>query len=176
MFILTFLRKLYKILSRDSSPAAIAFAASFGIAAGCVPVSCGVAWAFGLLVLALRVQISTALFTWALTRLAAASGMALLYEAVGEAFLEAESLRPLWTWFFTQIPFAAWSGLDRYAILGGLAVGLFVGVLMFLPVRHLVIAYRRWAQESLQDNRFFGWLVNFWVVKVLKFVFVGRGL
>jgi len=42
MLILTWIRKLYKTLSADASPEAIAFAASFGIMLGFLPVQSGI--------------------------------------------------------------------------------------------------------------------------------------
>ena len=176
MFFLTFLRKLYKTLSRDSSPEAIAIAFAFGWMAGCVPISCGLTVLFAFALLLFRVQISTALFAWALSRLAGVAGMALLYESVGEWVLEPEAVRPFWTWVFNEVPLAAWTGLDHHAIAGGVTLGLVVGLASIWPVRALVKAYRVWAHDRLSDNRFFRWLVNFWVVKALKFVLVGRSL
>jgi uncharacterized protein (TIGR03546 family) len=172
MFILTFIRKLYKALSSDASPTAIAAAAAFGIVAGCVPASSGLFLFMLLLTLVFRVQISTALFVWALTRLACVVGLARAFEGVGETLLEAEALKGFWTWFL-NLPVVAWFGLHRLAILGGAVVGLIVGAFAFVPIRMLVTGYRRFAHEKVSQNRFFRWLTNFWVVKALRFVFVG---
>ena len=172
MFILTFIRNLYKTLSRDASPASIAFAVAFGVLAGCVPASSGLALFLFLLILVFRIQISTFLFAWSLTRLACLAGLALLFEGLGEKLLDAEGLRGFWTWAL-NLPVVAWFDLHRYAILGGAVVGALLGAALFVPVRLSVLAYRRFAHEKLSQNKFFRWLTNFWVVKVLKFVFVG---
>jgi uncharacterized protein (TIGR03546 family) len=172
VFILTFIRKLYKTLSRDSSPTAIAFAAAFGTLAGCVPVTSGLALFLAVLVLVVRVQVSTALFAWALARLASVAGLALLFEPAGEALLEAGALRGFWTWLL-NLPLVAWFDLHHYAILGGAVVGSVLGASLFVPVRLLVIGYRRFVHEKASQNRFFRWLTSFWVVKVLQWVLVG---
>ena len=64
MFVLAWIRRLYKVLSADASPSAIAFAAAFGLAAGFVPCSSGYTQLLVLLVVVFRVQISTEFFRW----------------------------------------------------------------------------------------------------------------
>jgi uncharacterized protein (TIGR03546 family) len=173
VFILSFIRSLYKTLSADASPSAIAFAVAFGTLAGCVPATSRIALFLFLLIVVVRVQISAAILTWGLVRLASVAGMASLFNPVGEAILETAALRPFWTWAL-NLPVIAWLGLEYHAIMGGVAVGLVLGLALFFPVKLLVIAYRQWAQEKLESNKFFRWLVNFWVIKALRFVFVGR--
>ena len=174
MFILTFIRKLYKALSSDASPTAIALAVAFGAIAGCVPVRSGLFFFMLALILVLRVQISTALFAWALTRLACVAGLARAFEGVGEKLLEADALKGFWTWFL-NLPVVAWFGLDHLAILGGAVVGFVVGAILFVPVRMLVSGYRRYVHEKVSQSKFFRWLTNFWIVKILRFIFVGSG-
>jgi uncharacterized protein (TIGR03546 family) len=174
MFLLTFIRKLYKALSSSASPSAVAFAVAFGLIAGCVPVLSNLFFFMLLLTLVFRVQISTMILSWALTRLACMAGLARLFEPMGEKLLEAEALKGFWTWLL-NLPVVAWLGLERYAILGGAVVGLVIGAALFVPIRMLVIAYRRFAHEKVSSNKFFRWLTNFWVVKLLRFVFVGSG-
>ncbi|MBI4606071.1 MAG: TIGR03546 family protein [Planctomycetes bacterium] len=175
MFVLTLTRKLYKVLSSDTSPSAIAFAVAFGVLAGCVPVLSGLALFMLLLVLVFRVQVAAALLAWGLTRLAVVAGLARVFEGLGESLLEAEPLKPFWTWA-SNAKGLAWFGLDTYAICGGAVVGLLLGAALFLPVRWTVAAYRRWAHEKVSKNRFFQWLTSFWVIKILRFIFVGAGV
>jgi len=172
MFILAFIRKLYKVLSADSSPSAIAFAVAFGIVAGCVPVFSGLTLFLLLLTLVFRVQIASALLAWGLTRLACVAGLTRGFESIGESLLDNESLHGFWTWVCNARVFG-WFSLDRYAVLGGAVTGLVLGAALFLPVRWAVIGYRRFAHEKVSQNKFFRWLMNFWVVKILRFVFVG---
>jgi len=172
MFFLTFIRKLYKVLSSDVSPSAVAFAVAFGVVAGCVPVKSGLALFLLLLIVVLRVNTATALFAWVLTRLVVVAAFAGSFESVGETLLESESLKGFWTWLL-NLPVVAWFGLERYAILGGAVVGALIGAILFFPVRLLVKAYRRYAHEKVSENKFFRWLTKFWVVRLLRFVFVG---
>lgn len=172
MFLLTLIRKLYKVLSSDASPSAIAFAVAFGIVAGCVPVSSGLAVFMLLLTLVFRVQISAALLAWGLTRLLAVALLAPSFESLGESLLERPALEGFWT-FALNLPVVAWFGLHRYAILGGAVVGVLLGAALFLPLRMAVVSYRRWLHDKVSQNKFFRWLTSFWFVKLLKFVFVG---
>lgn len=172
MFLLTFIRKLYKVLSSDASPSAIAFAIAFGVVAGCVPVLSHLALFMLLLTLVFRVQIASMLLAWGLTRLACLVGLARAFESMGETLLEKESLKPLWK-FVCNTQVLAWLDLHIYAILGGAVTGVCVGALLFMPVRWFVISYRRFVHEKLSQNKFFKWATNFFVVKVLRFIFVG---
>jgi uncharacterized protein (TIGR03546 family) len=172
MFILSFIRSLYKVLSSDSSPSAVAFAACFGVIAGSVPLWAGLFWLMLACILVFRVQITTALFTWGITRLISVVGLARVYEGIGEKLLENDALRGFWTWFL-NLPVVAWLGLDRYAVLGGAVVGLIISIIIFFPVRQLVVSYRRYVHEKVSQNRFFRWLTSFWLTKLLKLIFVG---
>jgi uncharacterized protein (TIGR03546 family) len=175
MFILTFIRKLYKVLSSDSSPAAVAAAVGFGVIAGCVPVASGLALFMLTLILVFRVQTAAALFAWALTRLASKAFLASSFEAVGEKLLDSTALHGFWTWLL-NLPVVAWFGLDRYAILGGAVVGLCLAAALFVPIRLFIIGYRRFAHEKVSQNKFFRWFTNFWVVKLLRYVFTGANI
>lgn len=172
MFLLSLIRRLYKVLSADASPWAIALAVSLGVFAGCVPPRCGLSVLVALLVVVFRVQISAAIFSWGLVRLVTAAFLARSFETLGESLLEAESLRGFWTWFL-NLPVIAWLGLERYAILGGAVVGLAAGLAMLLPVRLTVIAYRRWLHDRLAKNKVFRWVTNLWLVRALRFLLVG---
>jgi uncharacterized protein (TIGR03546 family) len=175
MFFLTLTRKLYKVLSSDSSPTAIAVAVAFGVLAGCVPVTSGLFVFLMLLTLIFRVQIAAAMLAWGLTRLLSKVLLARFFESAGEALLDPEALHGFWTWA-RNLPVVAWFGIDRYAILGGAVVGLALGLALIVPLRLTVISYRRWLHERVSSNRFFRWLTNFWLTKLLKFVFVGGRL
>lgn len=172
MFILTLIRKLFKLFSSDSSPEAVAFGVSFGFVMGCVPFLSGFSLLLLLGILIFRVQLAAAILAWGLARLLSVAGLARLFEGVGERLLDPEGGHAFWTWLL-NLPVMAWLGLESYAILGGAVVGLVGGALLFYPVRQLIVAYRRFLHEKLASNKFFRWLTNFWVVKALRFVFVG---
>ena len=48
-----------------------------------------------------------------------------------------------------------------------------LGIALFFPVRWAVIGYRRFVHEKVSQNKFFKWLTNFFVIKILRFIFVG---
>lgn len=171
MFVLSWIRRLYKVLSADASPSAIAFAAAFGLTAGLVPPYAGAFVLLVLLVLLVRVQITTAIAFWAigsLLRLPLAPALA----GLGESLIEPASLHGFWTWAL-NLPVVAWLHLEHYVVLGGLVAGAVAGAVLFVPLRWLVISYRRWAHDRLEKNRFFRWLTSFWLTRALRFVFVG---
>ena len=172
MIVLTYIRKIYKALSADASPAAIALAALLGLTAGCVPLRSGFTLFVLLVILFFRVQITTAILFWAVGRIVTLAGMASLFADFGGLLLETEALKGFWTWFL-NLPGVAWFGFGNYAILGGAVCGFVLGAALFVPIRLLVIAYRRWVHDRVSKNRFFRWLTNFWVTKLVKFVFVG---
>jgi uncharacterized protein (TIGR03546 family) len=173
MLILTWIRKIYKVLSADASPAAIAFGAAFGLTLGCVPVSSGAFIALLALLLVFRVQLSTAILFWVIGRAVTFAGGAALFDGIGESLLYAGSLTAFWDWFLDEVPGLAWSGFDCPAVLGGFVFGAAAGAALFVPLRLVVISYRRWVHDKVSKNRFFRWLTNFWVVKLCKWLFAG---
>jgi len=171
MLLLAWIRKIYKALSADGSPSAIAFGAAFGFTAGCVPVTSGAFLFMLLLLMIFRVQFSAGILCWAIARIITFAGGGYLFVGIGEALLYTESLQGFWTWLLNA-PGFAWSGFRYQAVLGGFVFGALVGGLSFVPVRLTVIAYRKWAHEKLSNNRFFKWITNIWLVKLLKWGFV----
>jgi len=172
MLVLTWIRKIYKTLSADASPSAIAFGAAFGLTAGCVPLSSGAFLVLVAILLVLRVQISAGLLFFVLGRVATLGCGEAVFYPLGDALLYAEPLMGFWTWLLNA-PGFAWSGFAYPAVLGGFVFGASVGAALFLPLCYLVIAYRRWAHDRLQKNRFFRWITGFWLTKILKWVLVG---
>jgi uncharacterized protein (TIGR03546 family) len=175
MTILIWIRKLYKALSADASPEAIAFAVLFGLTLGFLPLKSGLALFLIASMLVFRVQISMALIALAIGKLIALAGAAKLFVPVGYGLFEAESLKGFWTWF-VNLPVIAWFDLHVYAILGGAVLGLALGIILFFPIRWLVIEYRRYVHEKVSKNKFFKWLTNFWLIKALRFFFIGTGI
>jgi len=170
MFLLVWTRKFYKILSSDASPEAIAFAVLFGLTAGFVPLSSGIGLVLVLLVVIFRVQVSTAIASCIVGVLIRAAGAVALFDSMGRALHNPESGFLNW---LLDIPGVEWLDLRIPAVVGGLVAGVVLGGILFVPVRLVVIAYRRWAHEKVSKNKFFRWLTNFWVVKALRFLFVG---
>jgi uncharacterized protein (TIGR03546 family) len=172
MLLLAWIRKIYKVLSADASPSAIAFAAAFGLTLGCVPVTSGAFLCLLLLLLVFRVQVSAGILFWVIGRAMTLVFAKVAFYPIGDSLLYNESLMGFWTWLLNA-PVFAWSGFAYPAVLGGFVFGAGIGAALFVPIRLLVIAYRRWAHEKVSKNEFFKWMTNFWFIKALKWVFVG---
>lgn len=172
MLLLTWIRKLYKVLSADASPSAIAFAIAFGLTVGLLPLSSGLAILLILSILVIRIQLSSALAAFGIAKLLYHVGVEVFTYRVGETLLEAEGLRGFWTWA-CNFPVLAWLDLNWPLVVGGAAVGIVLGAILVWPVRQLVIGYRRFVHDRVSQNRFFRWLTGFWLTKVLRFIFIG---
>jgi uncharacterized protein (TIGR03546 family) len=172
MILLTWIRSLYKVLSADASPAAIAFGIAFGTLLGCVPITSGLGLLLVAAILVFRVQLSSALLAMGLAKLAIACGAGAIFVPAGEMLLENDPLRPMWTTVL-NLPVVAWLDLDVLGVMGGAAIGLAAGLALFWPVRQLVVSYRRCVHEKVAQNRFFQTITNFWFIKALRFIFIG---
>ena len=175
MFILIWIRKIYKVLAADASPSAIAIAVLFGLTLGCLPFSSGLAIALMASVLVFRVQISSALLALGIAKGLCALGLSALFVPVGERLLDTEALHGFWTWL-VNLPVLAWFDLHVYGVTGGAAVGFLLGLILFFPIRQAIVGYRRFLHERVSTNKFFKWLTNFWLIKGLRFVFIGTGV
>jgi uncharacterized protein (TIGR03546 family) len=172
MILLAWIRRMYRILSADASPAAIAFGVAFGLVLGCIPLWSGIGFLFALVALVFRVQLSSAMMSMAIAKLLIAAGGGMAFVPLGQTVLEADALRPTWTTVLNW-PIVAWLDLDRLGVTGGLCIGLACAVLAFWPVRQLVVSYRRWVHDKVSQNRFFQTITNFWFIKGLRFILVG---
>lgn len=172
MLLLAWTRSIYRTLSADASPAAVAFGIALGVVLGCVPLLSGLGLVFIAAVLVFRVQLSAMLLALGLAKALLATGLGLLFVPVGETVLETQWLRPFWT-HALNLPVVAWLDLDRCAVTGGAVVGIAMGVVVFWPVRKLVVAYRDFLHAPLSHNRFFTTVTNFWFIKILRFIFIG---
>ncbi len=175
MLVLIWIRKIYKALSADASPSAIAFAVLFGITLGFVPLLSGIGLLLIASLLIFRVQVSSALLAMALGKAIAYAGAYKLFLPVGEKLLEPEAFHGFWTWFL-NLPVIAWLDLYYHAIIGGAVLGIALGLALFFPVRQLIVGYRRFVHDRVSKNKFFRWLTNFWLIKGLKFIFIGTGV
>ncbi len=175
MIILIWIRKIYKSLSADAAPSAIAFALLFGLTLGFVPLLSGLGLLLIASLLVIRVQVSTALLALGVGKLLALAGLSMLFVPIGETLIESKPLHGFWTWFL-NLPVIALLDLDTLAITGGAFLGLVIGGALFYPVCKMVAGYRRFVHDRLSQNKFFRWFTNFWLIKGLKFVFIGSGV
>jgi uncharacterized protein (TIGR03546 family) len=172
MLLLAWIRRLYKILSADASPTAIALGISFGLVWGCVPFGSGIGIALLITAMIFRLQLSSAMMAMAIAKLMVAVGAGMAFVPIGSAILEADALRATWT-LVLNLPVVAWLDLDILGVTGGLFAGTSLAVLAFWPVRQTVVSYRRWVHEKVSQNRFFQVVTNFWFIKGLRFIFIG---
>ena len=146
MLILIWIRKIYKVLAADASPSAIAFGVLFGLNLVCLKLSSGLALFMISSLMVLLLQITSSLLALAVGKILSAVGLAALFVPVGEKILETEALRPFWTWFLNR-PVVAWLDLHVEAVTGGAALGIVMGLALFVPIRQLILAYRRFLHE-----------------------------
>jgi uncharacterized protein (TIGR03546 family) len=172
MILLAWIRRLYKILSADASPTAIACGIAFGLVLGCVPLGSGIGIALLLAALIFRLQVSSAMMAMAVAKLLIALGAAAAFVPMGSIILESNSLKPIWSTALNW-PVVAWLDLDCLGVTGGLAIGIIMGTIAFWPVRQAVVSYRRCIHEKVAQNRFFQAITNFWFIKGLRFIFIG---
>ncbi len=172
MLILTWIRKIYKILSAEASPEAIAFGILFGLVLGFVPFTSGLAILLIASILVIRVQISSALAAFAIAKILSPIGLAHLSSSMGSTLLEADGLRGFWTWA-CNFPVLAWLDLNWPQVVGGACLGLVLGGVLFWPICKLIVGYREFVQEKASENRFFRWLTSFWLTKLLRFILLG---
>jgi uncharacterized protein (TIGR03546 family) len=172
IFILSWTRKTYKLLSGKVSPAGIAFGVGFGLTLGFVPLLSGLGLFLIVCLLAISIPLPPVLFALAIGKILKAIGLTRLFIPVGSALLEAKPLMGFWTWFL-NLPLIALLDLDRIAVTGGAVMGIVLGAALFWPIRQLVIGYRKHLNDRVSKNKFFKWLTNNWIIKILRFVFIG---
>ncbi|MBN1418318.1 MAG: TIGR03546 family protein [Planctomycetes bacterium] len=171
-FILKLLRKLYRTLSSEASPAQIALGFGFGILLGLTPRTVGFFFFLIGCLLIFRVNIPMAL-VGALAGKAAILAVAPATLAVGHFLLDdAAFLRPVWKATLT-LPVVALLDLDQYRVMGAAAAGLAAAAILFLPLRALVVAYRVKFHERVANSKFIKWLNRIWLFRVLRWIFIG---
>ena len=175
MLILIWIRKIYKTLSADASPSAIAFGVLFGLTLGFLPLWSGAAILLISSILVFRVQVSSALLAVGAAKLLSMAGISMFFNPVGEALVDPEGLHGFWTWLL-NLPVVAWLDLHYHAVLGGAVLGFGLGLILLFPIRALVSGYRRVLHDRVSQNKFFKWLTNFWLIKGLRFIFIGAGV
>lgn len=151
------LRKFIILLSSETNPAQLAAGAFFGAWLGFIPLFCPLWFLLIFAVLLFRVNITMTVANYGFF-----AGMALLFHhpvsQVGLDLLQSESLTGLWTsWYNT--PWLAISGYNRPSVMGGLAVGLVVGILLF-PLWMVVIKQYR--------SKILPHLQKFWFMRMIK--------
>jgi uncharacterized protein (TIGR03546 family) len=173
MFIIKFIRKLFAALSSGVAPGQLALGFCIGVLLALTPFWAAHTILFILLLLALRANFSMALLAIALLKPLWYLFFDKTAYRVGRFMLEdLEGLKGFWKWI-NNLPGIALMGLENYQILGSLVLALALAIVLFFPVRYLVIKYRETLHERLAKSKFFKWATNLWIVRALKWLFVG---
>ena len=145
------LARLLRVLNSETHPAQIAGAVSLAVIMGLTPL-----WSLHnllilLLVLLLRVNLSTFLVTWAVF-----SGLAYLadplFHRLGLALLTNGALHGLWEGLYHS-PWGRLSGFNNTVMLGSLLAALVLAVVLFPVVARLVVQYRQRVRDWVRRSR-----------------------
>ncbi len=159
--------RLLRVLSSETHPAQIAGAASLAVIAGLTPL-----WTLHnllvlLLVLVLRVNLSTFIVVWALF-----SGIAYLadpaFHALGLYLLTAEPLHGLWTALYATVV-GRLSHFNNTVVLGSLVAAVVLAAGLFPLVVYLVREYRARLLAYVRRSR----LMTFLKASKLYRIYVG---
>lgn len=138
-------------LTDGSSPRQLAWGIALGMLIGLVPKENLTAVALVIAVSALRVNLaavsgSALVFAW--------SGVLLdpLSHRLGLALLEADLLRPFWTWLFER-PLMPWTSFNNSVVLGSLLIGLMLMYPVYRGVRPLCVRYLPVVEDRLKQLR-----------------------
>jgi uncharacterized protein (TIGR03546 family) len=157
-------RLTLKGLSKLPDGRAVALGVAIGLAVGIVPKGNLLALALGVLLCSLRLSLVAGLAVAVFVSFSAHHADP-LFNAVGEAVLEFEPLRPLWT-RAAALPFSDWSQFNNTVTMGSFLVGCLliypVYRLLRPPLERFLPALSLWVKRSL--------VMRLWA----RFEFTGR--
>jgi uncharacterized protein (TIGR03546 family) len=157
MITIKLILKLINILNKDATPQQIAGGMALGSIAGITPTASLHNLLVLVLVLMLRVNISSAILSWGLFSVVA-YGLDPLANKVGYALLTAPSLQGLWTALYNT-PVVPWTKFNNTLTLGSLVVAL----VLFWPL-YFALA---WAIAKYREH-FLTWVNKLKLVQTLK--------
>lgn len=167
---LKLIRKVFQVLKSGASPAQIALGVCLGALIGLVPLGWIILALFSL-ALAFEVRLGGVSLGAAVFKLVYFP-LRPLAHALGSALLERNpALDPLWS-RIVYAPGLAWLSLNRYLVLGGLALGLAVSLALFPLVIWGVRRYRTGYGQRLRSERLKR-LVHTKVGKLVRWLAVG---
>ncbi len=137
---LKLIRRIFKILQSELSPAQVGAGFSLGVFMGLAPLGLH-SFLLVSLALLLRLSFSSFLISFGLFKLAYFPLRGTSY-AIGQAILEWPPLESLWQTIL-HWPIIAPLGYERYLLFGSYVLSLSIAIPVFLLVRFLVIRYRR---------------------------------
>jgi uncharacterized protein (TIGR03546 family) len=158
MFWLEFFKKLIRILNADVAPGEIAGGMALGSIIGFSPFFCLHNIVVALLILLIRVNISTAIFSSVIFGLI---GYLIdpIADSLGYYFLvEVDPLIPYWTKLY-NLPIVPFFEFNNTVVLGSLVISILLLLPIFLLTRIGVISYRKSLKEKIEKMR---------IVKIIK--------
>ena len=81
-------------------------------------------------------------------------------------------LEGFWTFVLT-LPGIALLGLNHHSVMGGAVAGVLLAAVLFCPLRYLVKRYRDVVVARLSNSKFFKFLMRLWLVRALRWIFIG---
>jgi uncharacterized protein (TIGR03546 family) len=164
--VLKLLFNLVKVLNSETSTVAISAAFALGMALGIIPIL-SLQWAVLVLaVLFFRVNLTVALASFGLWKLAAI-GLNGPLDSVGTSLLETEGLRGLWT-ALANNPVLWLCRLNNTVVLGSTVAAKVLAVPVFFLSWFLVDRYRRNVEEWVAKSRLAAWFTGLRVVHLYR--------
>lgn len=148
------LATLVTAILEEESPRVLAASLAFGLLIGFIPKDNLLAPLLGVLLLALRFNL-----TLATASAAFFSGVAAMLDpiadALGRAVLTHPMLSPLWAWLY-EIPLLPWTRFNNTVVMGSLLLALGLACPLYLAAHELVVRYRplvaAWFQQYHVDR------------------------
>lgn len=170
MMIFKFIRWLYKTLNGTQQPWQIGLGLALGFWTGLLPFS-ALTFLFVLAILFVNAHVGSALFGIVLAVIfQSLLGDALLHP-IGESLLNAGP-HGLFTGFATSDALS-FLRLHESRMIGGLVMGLVLFAPLMYLIKEFVVWFRGRFYEKIGNNKFFKTLANTWLIKGLRFVFLG---
>ena len=158
--LLQILRKTWRALNSDASPAACGAGVFIGCLLGLAPFGPQTVLVL-LLLLIFRIPVAVALASSAVLKIADVLVIHFLAAPLGAALLSEGSFSRSIVTTLLDLPVIGLVPLERHAVLGGLVVGALLGLALWYPVARAIVAYRRALQEKILENRWYRKLNRF---------------
>ena len=153
MFVLEFIAKLIKILRSEISPNQIAWGFVLGMILGLTPFLSLHNLLIVILIIILKVNLATALFSFALF-----SAIAYLIDPLFHSFgyyilVDMQSLNGFWTWLY-NVPVLALSKFNNTVVMGSLVSSLILILPVYFLIKIGVINYREKIDVKIKNWKF----------------------
>ncbi|HTN76481.1 MAG TPA: TIGR03546 family protein [Pirellulaceae bacterium] len=144
------LTSLLMAMLEEESAALLAASLTFGMLLGFIPKDNLLAVALGVMLLALRFNL-----TIATTSAAVFSAIAVVLDpiadALGRAVLTHPQLDHFWSTLY-ELPLAPWTRFHNTVVMGSLLLALALATPVYLSTRYLIVQYRPWLHEWLKQS------------------------